>query len=146
MKAITIWQPWASLIAWQEKRYETRSWETKYRGPLAIHAGLDDSALDVVDANSFYRAAFKRHGDPALTKLPLGEVVCVVDLVDVVPVAYLCALSQSETTFGDYSPSRFAWRLDNLRVLVEPIPVRGKQGLWEWPVELESLVFVEVKQ
>lgn len=83
MKALTIWQPWASLIAWGEKLYETRPFATQYRGPLAIHAGLDDSALDVVDANSFYRAAFKRHGDPVLTKLPFGKVICVVDLVRV---------------------------------------------------------------
>lgn len=39
MKAITIKQPWATLIALGEKRFETRSWQTKYRGPIAIHAG-----------------------------------------------------------------------------------------------------------
>lgn len=38
MKAITIWQPWASLLAHGMKQYETRSWATKYRGPIAIHA------------------------------------------------------------------------------------------------------------
>ena len=38
-KAITIRQPWAGLIAVGEKIYETRSWPTKYRGPIAIHAG-----------------------------------------------------------------------------------------------------------
>ena len=38
MKAITIWQPWASLLVSGRKRYETRSWATSYRGPIAIHA------------------------------------------------------------------------------------------------------------
>lgn len=38
MKAITIWQPWAMLIALLEKGNETRGWPTKHRGPLAIHA------------------------------------------------------------------------------------------------------------
>lgn len=38
MKAITLWQPWASLIACGAKTIETRSWGTPYRGPLAIHA------------------------------------------------------------------------------------------------------------
>ena len=38
IKALTLWQPWASLIAWGEKQYETRSWSTEYRGLLAIHA------------------------------------------------------------------------------------------------------------
>jgi len=82
-----------------------------------------------------------RHGNPAFTKLAFGAVICVVDLVGVVPVAHLCTLTQPETTFGDYGPGRFAWRLEDVRVLKTPIPVRGKQGLWEWPVELESLEF-----
>ena len=38
MKAITLWQPWASLLACGAKKYETRSWTTKYRGEIAIHA------------------------------------------------------------------------------------------------------------
>lgn len=38
MKAISLWQPWASLIAGGHKAIETRSWTTTYRGPLAIHA------------------------------------------------------------------------------------------------------------
>lgn len=39
MKAITIWQPWASLLACDAKQFETRGWATSYRGPIAIHAG-----------------------------------------------------------------------------------------------------------
>jgi len=42
MKAITIHQPYASLIACGAKIYETRSWATKYRGKIAIHAGKSD--------------------------------------------------------------------------------------------------------
>lgn len=38
MKAITLWQPWASLLACGVKQFETRSWATSYRGPIAIHA------------------------------------------------------------------------------------------------------------
>ncbi|PWJ51632.1 hypothetical protein [Faecalicatena contorta] len=38
MKAITLWQPWASLLACRVIEYETRSWAAKYRGPMAIHA------------------------------------------------------------------------------------------------------------
>jgi len=43
LKAITILQPWASLIACGAKQIETRSWATKYRGQLAIHAGKQKS-------------------------------------------------------------------------------------------------------
>ncbi len=42
MKAITIWQPWASLIACGAKKFETRSWATNYRGPIAIHVAKKD--------------------------------------------------------------------------------------------------------
>lgn len=38
MKAISIWQPWATLVAIGRKRVETRAWSTSYRGPIAIHA------------------------------------------------------------------------------------------------------------
>lgn len=38
MKAITVWQPFASLLAYGGKRFETRSWAISYRGPIAIHA------------------------------------------------------------------------------------------------------------
>jgi len=46
MKALTISQPFASLIASGEKWIENRRWETKYRGPLAIHAGKGTQYLD----------------------------------------------------------------------------------------------------
>jgi hypothetical protein len=48
MKSITIIQPWATLIALGEKKYETRGWPTKHRGPLAIHAGkkIDKEACE----------------------------------------------------------------------------------------------------
>ncbi len=56
MKAITIWQPWASLLACGAKQYETRSWATSYRGPIAIHAAkknvLDYSRPDKRTAGS----------------------------------------------------------------------------------------------
>jgi hypothetical protein len=39
VKALTLHQPWASLVAAGVKMIETRSWSTRYRGPLAIHAG-----------------------------------------------------------------------------------------------------------
>ena len=40
MKVLTIKQPWASLIVDKYKRYEFRSWKTKYRGKILIHAGM----------------------------------------------------------------------------------------------------------
>jgi len=73
MKALTIWQPYASLISKELKKYETRSWYTKYRGPLLIHSGQrpmrwilknsHESALDV---------AIETFGMNELMDLPVG--------------------------------------------------------------------------
>lgn len=146
MKALTIWQPWASLIAWEEKHYETRGWATTYRGPLAIHASLRMTREQTTACwQPLFAKALIRHGLTSPLDLVLGRVVCCADLVEVVPVAHhlwpFCTLTQQETTFGDYGPGRFAWQLENVRVLPQPITVRGQQGLWNWPVELESLEF-----
>lgn len=141
MKTLTVIQPWASLIAWREKHYETRSWSTPYRGPLAIHAGLSQDEWEVVMLNSYYREAFEKHG-ARFDDLPFGCVLCVADLVacpkteDVVE-----RIGSWERDFGDYSSGRYAWQLENVRVMAEPIPARGFQGIWTWDRTLESLAF-----
>ena len=50
MKALSLWQPWASLIAAGVKRFETRHWETRHRGPIAIHAAKRLEAVGIPDA------------------------------------------------------------------------------------------------
>jgi activating signal cointegrator 1 len=130
MKALTVWQPWASLIASGEKQYETRGWETKYRGPLAIHAGLGDMTKELYECNSFYRDALRGSSAPAL---PSGAVLCIVNLVECLPVDSL-SLSQKELAFGDYSSGRFAWKLEVVERFEKPIPASGKHGLWDWTV------------
>lgn len=58
MKAITIKQPWATLILLKEKQFETRSWQTKYGGSIAIHAGKSiDKEACIAFAN-----ALKKYG------------------------------------------------------------------------------------
>ena len=148
MKALTLWQPWASLIAWGEKQYETRSWPTAYRGPLAIHAGKQNDTEELLRLNSFYREAFERAGILTGCDIPQGGVLCIVDLVDVQQIREIDRgvlfgkmLDQKEENFGDYSHGRYAWKLENLRVLNDPIPAKGMQGFWEWPVKMEALTF-----
>ena len=100
MKAISIWQPWATLIALGEKRIETRGWETRYRGPLAIHAAKrwDRELADLCLLNEPIREALCR--DPEISRrvyaqeedriglsrfLPLGCVVATCRLVACLP-------------------------------------------------------------
>lgn len=146
MKALTLWQPWASLIQWGEKQYETRSWMTTYRGPLAIHASKNKEGWEVCSVNSFYREALACASIQHFDNLPLGVVLCIVDLTDIVTTESLkWKISQSEEQFGDYSSGRYAWKLENVQVLDQPIPCRGFQQLWDWRIDVDSLLFKAAK-
>lgn len=80
MKAITIKQPWATLIALREKQFETRSWQTKHRGKIAIHAGktIDKEACK----NENIATALNKHGIVLTTDLPTGSIIAIANLVD----------------------------------------------------------------
>lgn len=137
LKALTLWQPWATLIALGVKLYETRSWETSYRGLLAIHSAKRTvKATEVEDTP--IEAALLRKGE-RWNRLPLGAVLCIARLVDIVPTEYVLRLAETdhrianeELDLGNYAPGRFAWHLELVRVAPEPVPVRGAQGLWTW--------------
>lgn len=143
MKAITIKQPWATLIAIGAKQFETRSWKTKYRGPIAIHAGKTID-WDAVQDDYISRALGSDRLDFTKDNLPTGSVIAIADLVDchqVLRSGYPyhniaetsdLMISGSEIRYGDYSVGRYAWELDALLKLDTPIPAKGKLSLWEW--------------
>jgi activating signal cointegrator 1 len=132
MKALSIQQPWASLIVQGCKRVETRSWFTHYRGPLVIHAGsrFRKPQWDLCKETPFQEclAAADLH---RLRDLPLGCVVGVVTMIDCVPVSDLAdTLDLRERCFGDFSDGRYAW------LFADPLPcapVRwvGQLGLFD---------------
>jgi hypothetical protein len=130
MKAITLWQPWATLIAIGVKPFETRSWPTRYRGPIAIHAGKTREGLRLCEGEIDIEQALALAGY-ILNTVPLGVVVCTANLVDVLSTDEI-AKQGSTDPFGDYSSSRFAWHLVDIQPLDPPVPAAGKQGLWEW--------------
>ena len=91
MKALTLHQPFASLVAIGAKRIETRSWSTSYRGPLAIHASAKGPRTEADGTKAFdaallaaYRAGIEVE---QIAPLPYGAVVATCRLVDVVPIA-----------------------------------------------------------
>lgn len=93
MKFLTIRQPWASLIAVGAKTIETRPFSTKYRGPLAIHAGKAKPSRDLVRMGQWLTRWDYGEGRYVMSDglgkwvaLPLGAVVAVCDLIDVVPI------------------------------------------------------------
>ena len=135
MKAITLWQPWATAMAFGLKRIETRSWGTRYRGELAVHSSKREP----------YAATIAPVGERAIKTIPApwprGSVVAVCELVECVPIeqAYK-GLSDLEYCLGDYSGGRYAWITRSLRKLKEPVPCRGRQGIWNVSPELEKLI------
>lgn len=140
MKAISLWQPWATLIAIGAKEYETRSWSTPYRGPIVIHAAKTKDSLNICSREPF-RSVLMASGC-SVVDLPFGCAVCVADLIDCIPTYKIApTLSQQERAFGDYSAGRFAWQLSNARVFKNPVPIRGAQGLFDCFVPLKDLVY-----
>jgi len=136
MKALTLTQPWASLMALQAKRIETRSWFTTYRGDLVIHAakGFPRWARDACYEPEFAKALGMSDRD-----LPLSRGLCVVKLLACVPTDKMHQVeavlghkpSTQELEFGDYSECRFAWVTEFVRPLLSE-PVKGALGLWNW--------------
>lgn len=155
MKAITIRQPWASLIAAGVKTIETRSWSTRYRGPLAIHAGGALYQREICEE-------FAEHLGSKWPILPLGAVVATCTLADVVPImdglgtadgqlprvanvvaegrglrlmrpfTYPSEDITDQLPFGDFTPGRYAWLLTDVQPIDPPVPVKGRQGMWDW--------------
>lgn len=138
MKAISLFQPWASLLAGGEKRIETRSWRTKERGRIAIHASkvIESDALLLCHTPIFSRSLIKL-GFDVPGQLPTGAILGVAHLVEVEPaIAIVKTLSEKELEFGNYSMGRWAWMFVDLCMFEKPIPCRGKQGLWTVPDNL----------
>jgi hypothetical protein len=131
VKALSLWQPWASAIALGLKRIETRHWRTPYRGPLAIHAAKRWTA----DEREFHAVEHEGGRMPAV--LPLGAVVAVCRLVDCRPTERLLPdLSDDEVAWGNYGRGRWGWILADVEPLAVPVPYRGLQRLFDIPDEL----------
>ena len=124
MKAISLWQPWASAMALGMKKNETRSWSTNYRGPLLIHA-----AKKVISWPSAYIQAIFDGIAFQPTDLPLGQILCRVDLIDCKRILIHNRPEGHERELGDYTPGRYIWITNNLHVF-SPFTFRGRQGLF----------------
>jgi hypothetical protein len=143
MKALTLTQPWATLVAIGAKRIETRSFRVSYRGPLAIHAakGFPNGARAQCLFEPFVSAL--RPHCATLGDIPRGVVLATCNLVDCLPMEAEVCLSgvfddypnldtPQERAFGNYSEGRWAWILEDVQRLDQPVPAKGALGLWEW--------------
>lgn len=148
MPAITLWQPWASLISEQAKPWEFRS----YRPPMpyvgrriAIHAAVRRLCREDIQE---LLLQLLLHGGPgycldvarATTVLerlqrsrsvPLGAVVCTAELGEPVRAADLVGRLYGSVALAP-SSGRWAWPLLRVEPLASPVLARGKQGWWFW--------------
>ncbi len=128
MKAISLWQPWASAMALGLKKNETRGWATGYRGELAICSAkrpMDNLGREIARQNGIL-----------YEPMGYGHVLCVVELYDCVPSAEFHGstprqISETEAGLGDYSVCRWIWLTRDLRKLKWSVPIVGRQNLWK---------------
>jgi hypothetical protein len=136
LPAITVLQPWASLLLAGAKRFETRSWQTAHRGRLAIHAGRRLlPAARALCLHEPFRTLLRDAGFPQVEALSLGAVLGTVELVrctriEDLDLETICA---EEQALGDFRPGRWAWELRDPRPLPVPVPATGRLGVFLLP-------------
>lgn len=139
MRAISLLQPWASLIALGGKSIETRGWSTLYKGRLAIHASQrfprecrelcdDDAFAAVIDPTGTLDPT--RRG----AHLPRGAVIATARMVGCIRTERFRERAdyERERPFGNYADGRWAWLLVDVVPFWVPVPAKGALSLWEW--------------
>lgn len=127
MRVLSIREPFASLIASGDKKIETRSFKTNYRGELFIHASGKKIDKSIVD-NTFINNMIKDR------KMQFGKIICRVKLVDCVYMnqEFINSIKDTkEYQLGLYKEGRYALILDNVE-LIEPIIAKGRLNIWNY--------------
>jgi hypothetical protein len=154
IRALSLRQPYASLVALGEKHVETRSFTRKYLGPLAIasSASWRRAAKERAFEDPDFSAAWRRHRNvvQSIDDLPFGMIVAVARIVAYLPSELIVAMDhkrkrssrlilegvpcgESETAFGDFSRNRFGWVLADVHRIPAPVPCKGALGIWNIP-------------
>lgn len=123
MKALSVRQPWAELIASGAKTFEVRTWQTQYRGPLLICASKIPSKISNYDL--FHRNLGL---PPTIKDLMYGSAICTVDLVDI--RSGDGCMHDAAKACCDFRKTDWLWVLENVK-RVNPFPVTGRLSLFE---------------
>lgn len=138
MKAISIWQPYASLIVTGHKFTETRGWPAPKsligsRIAIASTKKVRPEQCAVMQDPEF-RRYYDETGLPEIEDLPHGYVLGMVTLHSCAPITEedLEDITDEERLYGWWEIGRYAWRLRHPEEIKEPVSVRGAQGVWDW--------------
>lgn len=125
MRALSVQQPWAHLIAQGLKTLEVRSWRTRYRGRIVIVAGRKASSHPA--AHVHLRAPIR---------WPRGVTVCTVEIVDVVHGER----AHADRTGGVDPTGEYCWVLRDPRP-IEHRAAKGRLGLWDLDISLDPALY-----
>jgi hypothetical protein len=133
MRAISLWQPWASLWLTAAKVHETRHWPTRHKGPLLVHAAK--RKLDDYDGDDLDLICVRLFGPDYRATLPRGALLGIVHITACGPTRKDFADADraehaDDRACGDWSEGRFAWRRGSFRTF-PPIAFPGRQGIFE---------------
>lgn len=140
MKAISLLQPWATLVVIGAKKIETRSFNTKFRGDILIHASKKVTKLqkELADSMPF------SHYLADMNELPTGKIIGKVNVVQTLTSEKIVktplipfeneqwVYNDHEEYFGDYSPGRYGWLLSNAVSFTHHHQINGMLGLWDF--------------
>ena len=126
MKVLTIREPFATLIKDKVKTYETRSWKTNYRGEIYIHAAKAKSkSTNVAMASTYLKS--KENPEHIICKCLLKDCIYMTpEFIEKVKQ------NPQEYNSGHYEIGRYAWKLEVIEVLNNPIIAKGKLGIWNY--------------
>lgn len=135
MKVLSIIEPWATLIKEGKKVIETRSWKTSYRGELYIHASnkkIKKSDTHIIELLKLI---------PNI-ELGFGHILCKCKLIDCIYMdqEFLDKIQKNTQEYlcGEYSLGRYAWVLEDIVPLDEPIPAKGHLNIWNYEMDDEK--------
>ncbi|GDZ95132.1 hypothetical protein PA905_33710 [Planktothrix agardhii CCAP 1459/11A] len=143
MQALTIHEPWASLLVKGKKQFETREWQRNYRGLLAIHSGKQS-----VDIEDYPLGLDEILDELGVSQTDLnnnkGKIIAIAKLKAIIPMTnqFIKQQTDLERLTGFWQPGRFAWELTNIKPLSEPIAARGMPGLWTVPDD----IYVQIQE
>lgn len=159
VKAISLWNPWAYLVAMGEKTFKTRMYSRSHRGDLLICSSqlsykcrptFEEITRYLTDPEA-YRLAYASNRSTLMSPVPFlegwgqedmlfGYALAIVNMRECVGLSEgeieserwrrMACFPNPENCHGWLLDGRWGWRFENIRPLVKPFPVKGSQGFW----------------